>query len=806
MNFKKFFIGVLLLASCQVKAQNLTQTVSGKVLEKDSKLPLPGVNVILTDTLGTVGTVTDVNGHFLLKGIPLGRRSFRFTYIGYKEASLNNILVTSGKEVVINVEMEESVEALEEIVIQASPNGEPLNDMALVSVRAFTVEETDRYAGSRGDPARMASNFAGVQGADDSRNDIVIRGNSPQGVLWQLEGINIPNPNHFAIPGTAGGPVSIINNKILSNSDFYTGAFPAEYGNSIAGVFDLKMRNGNNRQHEFSGQLGFLGAELFAEGPLSKKQNASYLFNYRYSSLSLFESLGIDIGTSAIPRYQDMAFRVNSKLNNGGSLAIFGIGGDSEINILISEQTVPERNIYGDNDRDQFFASRMGLVGASYTYPVSSTTLMKATVAASADIQDSRHDYVERHKDSAGFYVVDSLYQILGYRFSQDKYSAILTFYQKLNTRNSLVYGFNNDMLGYNFLDSARAIPTDTSVPQEFSIRWNSQENALLLQPYIQWKHKFTDRFNIVAGLHSQYFSLSRSFSPVEPRAGFSWQMEAGQFLNGGIGLHSQIQPAYMYFYSLTDASTNPRLHNHDMDFTKSLHYVLSYSKMLTSEMRFKSEVYYQQLYNIPVEKNPSSFSLINTGASFSRFFADTLVNEGKGRNYGIEFTLDRAFSGGYFFMLTASLFESKYRGSDGIVRDTDFNGNYAANALFTKEWTTRKDNLLGVGGKVTYAGGKRYGPADLAASQAANEVVYVDELRNSRQFPPYFRADIRVSYRINRPLLSHEIAVDLVNLLGIQNVLALTWAPDPDDLTAEPIRREYQLGFLPLFYYRVDF
>lgn len=797
------FLGCLSVA---LQAQPISQSVSGKVVERETKMPLPGVNVILVDTVGTLGTVTDVNGMFTLKGVPLGRRSFRFSFIGYKETSVSSVLVTSGKELILNMEMEESVEALEEIVITASPNGEPLNDMAVVSVRAFTVEETDRYAGSRGDPARMASNFAGVQGADDSRNDIVIRGNSPQGVLWQLEGINIPNPNHFSIPGTAGGPVSIINNKVLSNSDFYTGAFPAEYGNSIAGVFDLKMRNGNNRQHEFSGQLGFLGTELFAEGPLSKKRTSSYLFNYRYSTLSLFSSLGIDIGTTSIPRYQDMAFRLNFPLAGGGSVSAFGIGGNSDIDILLSEQKTPERNLYGENDRDQYFSSRMGVTGLSYTKPLNENTMLKATLAASTDVQDAQHYYIYRNVNAQNFYEVDSLPQILGYEFNQKKYSAILTFYQKLSPKNSLVYGFNNDVFDFNFLDSARALQDNGELFDPFYTRWNSREQAVLVQPYVQWKHKFSDKLSLVTGLHSQYFSLSNSLSPVEPRAGITWQLGGTQSLNAGVGLHSQIQPTYMYFYSLTDASVSPQLHNQDMDFTKSIHYVVSYSKMLTAQVRFKTEVYYQYLYNIPIEKRISSFSLVNSGAGFSRFFADTLVNEGKGNNYGIEFTLERSFSSGYFFMVTTSLFESKYRGSDDVLRDTDFNGNYAVNGLFTKEWTLGENNLIGVGTKVTTAGGRRYGPADPIASEREKEVIFVDAERNSLQFPAYFRADLKLNYRINRPRLSHEIAVDLVNILGTKNVLKLTWAPDETDPSVDPIRREYQLGFLPIFYYRIDF
>ncbi|MBW3546457.1 MAG: carboxypeptidase-like regulatory domain-containing protein, partial [Bacteroidetes bacterium] len=335
----KRLIFLSMLACSTVSAQNLTQTVRGTVVDKETRFPLIGASVVLTsDTTGTLGTIAGIEGDFRLEKVPVGRQSFKVSFIGYEEVILNNIVVSSAKEVVMEISMEESQVQLAEVVVKATRDGDASNEMALVSARSFTIEETERYAGSRGDPARMASNFAGVQGADDSRNDIVIRGNSPQAVLWRLEGVNVPNPNHFNIPGTAGGPVSMINNKTLANSDFYTGAFPAEFGNSIAGVFDLNMRNGNNSRHEFSGQFGFLGTEIFAEGPLSRKRKSSYLVSYRYSTLALFSGLGIDIGTTAVPRYQDAAFKLNFPLQKNASLAVFGMGGNSHIDIMISDQ------------------------------------------------------------------------------------------------------------------------------------------------------------------------------------------------------------------------------------------------------------------------------------------------------------------------------------------------------------------------------------------------------------------------------------------------------------------------------------
>lgn len=801
-------LAILTLSIPQGFGQSLVQTVKGTVMEQETHYPLIGATVILlSDTTKMLGTVTDVDGNFRLEQIPVGRHSVKVSYVGHQDVILNNIIVTSSKEVVLSVQMEESAFGLEEISVTATRDGDVSNDMALVSARSFTIEETERYAGSRGDPARMASNFAGVQGADDSRNDIVIRGNSPQAVLWRMEGINIPNPNHFSIAGTAGGPVSMINNKTLANSDFYTGAFPAEFGNSTAGVFDLKLRNGNNDKHEFSGQFGFLGMEAFAEGPLSRNKKSSYLFSYRYSTLAVFSKLGIDIGTSAVPLYQDIAFKFNFSLKNKGTISFFGLGGDSYVDILVSEQKEPDREIYGQNDRDQHFSSRSGVLGVSYKYPINATNYLSASLATSAEIIKDHDELIYRHLDGNNQYVVDSLLLMLNYRFRQSKVSGSFLYSTKVAKASTLNFGFNSDLYFFQFNDSVRNVDPGSPDYYRWRTRWDSQDQSLLFQPFVQLKYKVSEKTDFIVGLHSQYFSLSNSFILVEPRGGFRWRISDKQSLNLGVGLHSQIQPTYLYFYGQSnDASGNPILQNRGMDFTRSIHYVASYERFLARTIRLKGEIYYQDVFGVPVEKVSSSFSLVNTGAGFSRFFPNALANEGIGKNYGVEGTLEKFFSKGYLFLLTGSLFESKYQGSDKVWRDTDFNGNYIFNALFTKEWSLKGRNSISIGGKVTTAGGRRYGPVDEVASEQEKDVVYVDATRNSLQFDSYFRADLRINYRINRPKVSHEIAVDLVNIFGTKNVLKLTYSPNDLDPAASPVRVEYQLGFLPLFYYRIDF
>ncbi|MDQ3394911.1 MAG: TonB-dependent receptor [Bacteroidota bacterium] len=805
---KKIILWVILLTmSLPTFSQNIFQVVRGKVSDSEIKTPLPGASIVLlSDTSTFRGTTTDDRGVFRMDQVPVGRHSFKVTFVGYKETILHNIIVTSAKEVVLNIDLQESAITLTGVSVSAQRSGEAQNEMATVSARAFTVDETDRYAGSRGDPARMASNFAGVQGADDSRNDIVVRGNSPQGVLWQVEGINIPNPNHFAIPGTGGGPVSILNNKILANSDFFTGAFPAEFGNSIAGVFDLKMRNGNNQKNEFSGQLGFLGTELFGEGPISRAAGSSFMFSYRYSTLSLFSALGIDIGTSAIPKYQDASFRLNFPLRGGGSLAVFGVGGTSKVDIMISDQEEPERNVYGENDRDQYFASKMGFGGITLTKPLFSNSVLKATLAASTEIQDSYHEYIYRHVSTQGKYVVDSLSPILDYTFNQQKFSGIISWYTKINNRNSVQLGINNDLHNFNFIDSVNNINPGDPDYYQWRVRWDAQETALLSQPYVQWKHRFNDFISLTAGVHSQFFSLNNSFSPFEPRLGLHWALPRNQAIALGMGVHSQLQPTYIYFYAKDIVNGQLLPHNKELGFTKSNHYVFSYEKVFGNNIRFKAETYYQHLYDVPVTIAPSSFSLLNTGAGFTRFFPEELVNEGTGKNYGIEFTMERFFSRGYFFLVTTSLLESKFKGSDGILRDTDFNGNYALNTLFTKEFKIGTNSSISLGTNVTAAGGRRYGPVDLEASLREKDVIFVDATRNTLQLRDYFRADLRVNYRLNRPRVTHEIAIDFVNVFNTKNILKLTFAPNEFQPQNNPVREEYQLGFLPLFYYKIDF
>jgi hypothetical protein len=795
----KILVSVLCLFSIASFAQ---QTIKGKIVDKESQFPLPGVTVMVTTVDPVIGAVTDIDGNYRLKNVPIGRHSVRVSYIGYAQQELVTV-VTSGKEVILNISIEESTEMLAAVQIVAGSDHKVNNDMALVSARVFSVEETERYAGSRGDPARMVSNFAGVGGADDSRNDIVIRGNSPLGVVYRVEGVDIPNPNHFAISGSSGGPTSMLNNKLMANSDFFTGAFPAEYGNSTSGVFDLKLRAGNNEKREWTAQFGVLGAELMAEGPFKKGKSASYLLMYKYSTLGMFQAAGIDVGTNALPHYQDLSFKMNFPLKRGGNLALWGIGGNSGIDILISDQKdTSEIDLYGQNDRDQYFSSGMAIGGLTYTKPLNEKTFIKTTLSGSYERQSTKHDLIYRHVDAAnGEFIQDSiLANYMGYQFNTTKYTSSTYLNKKFGKKNVLKIGYNAD---YYTADLSDSITENDTVPGVYRTRWNSNESFVLIQSYIQWKHKFSDDFIFTAGLHNQSFTLSNSHSWAQPRAGLKWTMNDKNSLSLGVGRHSQTLPIYTYFYQLEG---NTEAHNKGMDYMKSNHAVLGYSRKISKNLSAKVETYYQDLSNIPVEIKPSSFSLINQGSGFSRFFPDSLENSGTGYNYGIEFTLEKYYSSNWHMLLTGAVYNSRYEGSDEVDRNTSFNGGYAVNILGGREFKLNEKSTLSLGAKVTLAGGKRYGKVNDSASIAQQEIIYLDDGYNEQQFADYFRADFKLSYKYNAKKVTHEFSLDIVNLLGTKNLLNLTYAPVPGDPDAGAIRKNYQLGFLPIFYYRLDF
>ena len=355
-------------------AQKNTQNIRGVVTDKLSQATLVGASIEISSL--QKGATTDSLGKYTITNILPDRYEMKISYLGYKTITIPNVVVTSGKEVILDIAMEETFNQLNEVVIKASNKGGTINKLSSVSARTFSMEEVNRYAGGRSDPARLVANFAGVSAPDDSRNDIVIRGNSPVGVLWRIDGMNVNNPNHFASVGTTGGAVSALNTNLLKSSDFLTSAFPAEYGNANAGVFDLGFRNGNNKKRETTFQLGVItGLEATTEGPFSKKGDASYLVGYRYALTGVAQKLGVNIGTSATPTYQDLSFKLSSGTTKFGKFSMFGILATSSIEIGGGSSST----LYGNGNQVDF-GSKIGIIGLNHFKQINKKSYVSSTI------------------------------------------------------------------------------------------------------------------------------------------------------------------------------------------------------------------------------------------------------------------------------------------------------------------------------------------------------------------------------------------------------------------------------------------
>lgn len=789
---------VLLFIGIGISSNSLaqsTQTIRGKVIDEVSKTPIPGANIIVLSGEGKqIGASSDSEGEFRILNVPVGRQTVQVSFLGYEVLTIPNVVVTSGKEVILNLELVEKVNQLDEIEITENRKDDKTltnNELAVVSARSFVLDDTKRYAGALGDPARMAANFAGVVGGNDSRNDIVVRGNSPLGMLWQLEGLNIPNPNHFGALVSTGGPVSMLNSNNLDKSDFLSSAFPSTYGNATAGVFDIRLRDGNNEKREYVGQIGFNGFEFGAEGPFSKNSKASYIVNYRYSTLGVFQQLGIEFGAGGnIPIYQDLNFKLSIPTkSNSGKFTFFGIVGNSSIDLLGSDiekedLTSSDSDLYGDENEDSFPEYATRIFGLSYEKNLSKKTFAKLTVGFNSTSQSFRSDSLVRNADLD---VIDR-YQSGEANFSTETGSIVFFTRTKISSKSSLTSGFYIDASSFDLFN--RDFFANLS---KDSIRVDVQDNAQLYQAYTNWRYRFTDQLSLNLGAHAQYYSLNEQFV-VEPRASLKYQINGNHGISIGYGLHNQTQNIYTTFVQ-TKTDDGYELNNRDLEFTTNNHFVLSYDWNITDQLRFKAEAYYQRLSNVPVERTPSSFSAINTGSSFGPDDTGNLINDGSGTNQGLELTLERFFNQGYYFLITASLFDSKYEGSDGVERNSAYNTRRVINVLAGKEWKLgQKNRFLSVNLKVSSIGGRYLTPLDFTLSQAYGRAIFRESEAFSQRQDDYFRADLRIAYRKEYKKTTLEASVDFQNVTANENIFLQSYNPRTNS-----IGTQYQQGFFPV-------
>jgi hypothetical protein len=654
-------------------------------------------------------------------------------------------MVGSGKEVVLHIELNESSMALGEVVVRAnSSKDRPINSMATLSARTFSVEETSRYAGGMDDPARLASAFAGVTTTQTTNNAIIIRGNSPRGVLWRVEGVDVPAAFHFPnVDFVGGGGYTVLSNEMLRNSDFYTGAFPAEYGNAVSGVFDIKMRTGNSENREFSAGVGTSGINFAAEGPFAKGKKSTYLFNYRYSTLAL---LGKLTNFPNLPTFQDLSYKLEFPTDGAGTFSFWAMVADDTNKKEADSDTLNWKTDYDRTGQDYF--NRFGAIGLSHRISIGTSTYINTTL--SADGMRYGMDKVE--------YTFDSQLLPTDYiKSTEGKYTFRSTVNHRFCQRVSSRLGITlNSLFFDNRLDKAFR-----DNPEEMVTFVNNSGIGFSSQAFTQFKIDLLHNLTTNIGFHTMYLNVNKK-ATYEPRAGLSWNVSQNDELSFAYGLHSQMEELRTY-YSQVNNNGSIEMPNKNLDFMKSHHFVVGYSRKVSDVLRVKIEPYYQILENIPVYAN-SSFSIINITSNWA--INRKLENTGTGKNYGIDLTIERFLKDGYYYLFTASIFDSKYAGGDGKEYSTTFNRGSVVNLLAGKEWTINSKNVLGISAKVTYMGGLRYTPALYEESIAARRYIPDHSQSFAQQFPSSVGVDLSITYRVNKGKFSGVWYVMMKNAL----------------------------------------
>lgn len=756
-------------------AQQATQNIRGKVVDIASNAPLAFVNVALINT--KFGSRTDSLGNFTIENVPVGRYTIRLTMLGYETYVMKEVQVTSGKELFLNFSMKENVYSTSEIVVKPKISKETaINSSATVSAKMLSVEEAQRYAGGFDDPARLVSSFAGVS-SNVSNNALVVRGNNSQSLQWKLEGVEIPNPNHFADLGSfGGGGLTALSSQLLANSDFFSGAMPAEYNNALSGVFDIFMRTGNNEKVEHTFQVGLLGIDFASEGPFSKSNSSSYLFNYRYSTLSLLEPILPENagGTS----YQDLSFKLNFITKNNGTFTLWGIG-------LIDGSGAEAKKdsaewIYEVDRENQDAKQYMGAFGISHTYFLNNSQYLKSTLAATVQGLNFKTDKLE-----------DNSILFPKNRIDNQNYNFVFTttLNTKFDAKHSNKSGFVATAMMYNLsLQSATPSNSLSTIVDEDGF-------STLISAYSASTISLSNYLTMNIGINGQLFTLNNNYT-IEPRFGLKYQASPLHSFSIAYGLHSRLEKLNFYFIK----NENNEAINKNLDFTKAHHIVLGYDLSLSETLHLKIEPYYQHLFSVPVIAD-SSFSMINMQNDW--FFDGNLENSGEGRNFGIDITFEKYLSDNYYYMLTASLFKSQYKGGDGVLRDTRYDRNYVLNFLIGKEWMlgSENQNILGLNIQLSYQGGDRYSPINFSESLDVREAVFDEHKAFSRQFAPVFTCHFAASYKINMLGKTHEIAIKMINATMYEEFTGFHYNRHTNtvDERREPL-------FFPYLSYKIEF
>lgn len=765
--FMNKLIGILTLSlsffSQIANAQN-SGSISGKVIDKLTQKPLLNTNVILEGT--TKGAVADSSGVFRITGIALKTYNITFTSIGYKSEKLYNIIINSGNENFINVELEPTESVLKEIVIKSNKRTARAATLETpLSVQRLTTEEIKANPGGNFDISKVIQSLPGVGGGVGGggfRNDIIIRGGGPNENVFYLDGIEVPVINHFQTQGSSGGPQGILNVSFIEDVKLSSSAFDARYDNALSSVFQFKQKNGNPNNLQGNVRLSASELSTTLEGPLSKNKKTTFLASARRSYLQLLFSL-IDLPIR--PNYWDFQTKITHQINKKTTVSFMGIGAIDEFQFAEIKSATPEK---------LYIINSSPLVNQkTYTAGV---TLKRLVNNGFVNIALSRNWFKNNIKQFEDNKLQLPSQQILSVNSTEAENKLRIDVNKNTNGW-KINYGGMLQLVEYTnetFTVLRKELKDDNGVIIQPNVSVNFKSplnNFLKYGAFAQISKRFFDnRLGVSGGLRTDMNSFTTDgnnpLQTLSPRISFSYVLADKWTANASIGSYYKL-PSYTI---LGFADNNNNLVNKNSKYQKSDHYVAGIEYLPNDGLRFTLEGFYKKYNNVPVSVR-NGISLANLGSDFNVLGNEAVITNGKGNTYGVEFFAQKKLTNRFFGILSYTFYKSQYSGANNILRPSSWDNEHLLSTTFGYKLPRNWE----IGLKFRYQGGAPYTPYDEAESRinylSQGQGIFDYTQLNTLRTNGFNGSDIRIDKKWNFKKTTFDLFLDITNWYAAKSV-----------------------------------
>ncbi len=742
--FFKLFTAFLLLTTLPIFAQN-TGEIKGYVREAKTGAPIPGATIQLEGT--NLGAVSNGDGYYVIGNIPTATYTVKTSFVGYISQMRFGVIVRSGGIPNVNFNLEESFQELEELVFTANPFSK--EEETPLSIQKLNAEEIAGYPGGNNDIAKVVQSLPGVSGSIGGfRNDIIIRGGAPNENVYYLDGIEIPNINHFATQGSAGGPVGLLNVSFFNGVTLSSSAFPTQYDNALSGILQFDQRIGNQEKLKTNFRLGSSEAALTFEGPLFKRERdaknakTTFIASVRRSYLQfLFEVIGLPF----LPDYWDFQYKINHEFDAYNTLSITGVGSIDDFSINVPDEFDAEQQ--ATLDRVPVIQQRTNTIGITWKNRFKNDKGLLQVSLSTNRLSNNFRQFRDNENQTGLFLQNDAIEQ-------ETKLRALQTFF-----RGQWTLKLSQSVQKVDYSNNSINLVDNFNFNSEIDfIRYGASVQASRLSPDQRWSYSLGFRVdgNTFTDNGNQFW---RQFSP-RASASYTFDAQRKWSVNASLGLYYKIPP----YTILGFRDINGGLSNQDAEYIRNTHAVAGLEYLVTPSARFSLEAFYKKYNNYPVSIT-DSVSLANLGADFSVLGNEPIASVGLGRSYGLEFLYQKKFTNDYYLILAYTLFWSEFTGFD---TEAFLPSAWDSRHLLTFTGGYQFGNNWEISARMRFVGKTPFAPVDQNETLQNYPAVIFDYNRlGDMRINAFNQTDVRIDKKFNFEKWTLNVFLEIQNVLG---------------------------------------